>query len=182
MVWQLHTRSVYDGVCMTCVDTQRVYIWALKYIQKFIVDISHIYPDISSKYVCEKNENRGLELRKWSCITHTCYRSSDMRHDPYYSARMPFFVFLGSGEPPCQYHNAIFPSTGLEYFVLECLGPGVPTVALYKTEMPTPRLIAVLQNNTLLRVSFRWNCEASRSILFQKTFISIFVFLSSSCM
>ncbi|XP_012217844.1 inactive dipeptidyl peptidase 10 isoform X2 [Linepithema humile] len=56
-----------------------------------------------------------------------------------------------SGEPPCQYHNAIFPSTGLEYFILECLGPGVPTVALYKTEMPTPRLIGILQNNTLLR-------------------------------
>ncbi|XP_066603437.1 inactive dipeptidyl peptidase 10 isoform X2 [Prorops nasuta] len=55
------------------------------------------------------------------------------------------------GEPPCQYHNAIFPRDGLDYFVLECLGPGVPTVALYKTEIPTPRFIALLQNNTLLR-------------------------------
>ncbi|EZA53922.1 inactive dipeptidyl peptidase 10 isoform X2 [Ooceraea biroi] len=54
-------------------------------------------------------------------------------------------------EPPCQYHNAIFPSSGLEYFILECLGPGVPTVALYKTEMPRPRFIVLLQNNTLLR-------------------------------
>ncbi|EFN79886.1 putative dipeptidyl aminopeptidase C2E11.08 isoform X2 [Harpegnathos saltator] len=55
------------------------------------------------------------------------------------------------GEPPCQYHNAIFPPDGLEYFVLECLGPGVPTVSLYKTEMPAPRLISMLQNNTVLR-------------------------------
>ncbi|KAH0950071.1 hypothetical protein HN011_006753 [Eciton burchellii] len=54
-------------------------------------------------------------------------------------------------EPPCQYHNAIFPSAGFEYFVLECLGPGVPIVALYKTEMPKPRFIVLLQNNTLLR-------------------------------
>ncbi|XP_043277514.1 inactive dipeptidyl peptidase 10 isoform X2 [Venturia canescens] len=50
----------------------------------------------------------------------------------------------------CQYHNAIF-SPSLEYFVLECLGPGVPTVALYKTELPAPRFISLLQNNTLLR-------------------------------
>ncbi|XP_050457297.1 inactive dipeptidyl peptidase 10 isoform X1 [Cataglyphis hispanica] len=58
---------------------------------------------------------------------------------------------LKNGDPPCQYHNAIFPSKGLDYFVLECLGPGIPTVALYKTEMPMPRLIMILQNNTLLR-------------------------------
>ncbi|XP_024943721.1 prolyl endopeptidase FAP [Cephus cinctus] len=51
---------------------------------------------------------------------------------------------------PCQYHSAVF-SPGLEYFVLECLGPGIPTVSLYKTEMPEPRFIALLQNNTLLR-------------------------------
>ncbi|XP_020280777.1 inactive dipeptidyl peptidase 10 isoform X2 [Pseudomyrmex gracilis] len=54
-------------------------------------------------------------------------------------------------EPPCQYHNAIFPSGGHDYFILECLGPGIPTVTLYKTEMPMPRLLVLLQNNTLLR-------------------------------
>ncbi|XP_025073076.1 inactive dipeptidyl peptidase 10 isoform X3 [Pogonomyrmex barbatus] len=58
---------------------------------------------------------------------------------------------LKSGDPPCQYHNVIFPSDGFEYFVLECLGPGIPTVSLYKMEMSMPRLIATLQNNTLLR-------------------------------
>ncbi|CAL1688983.1 unnamed protein product [Lasius platythorax] len=56
-----------------------------------------------------------------------------------------------NGDPPCQYHNAIFPPASYEYFVLECLGPGIPTVALYKTETPAPRLITILQNNTLLR-------------------------------
>ncbi|KAK7872130.1 hypothetical protein R5R35_005205 [Gryllus longicercus] len=33
---------------------------------------------------------------------------------------------------PCLYHNAIF-SPGLNYLVLECLGPGVPTVQLLAT-------------------------------------------------
>ncbi|KAK0157917.1 hypothetical protein PV328_011602 [Microctonus aethiopoides] len=50
----------------------------------------------------------------------------------------------------CQYHNVIF-SPGLDYFVLECLGPGVPTVSLYKTDTPQPRFISILHNNTLLR-------------------------------
>lgn len=102
-------------------------------------------------------------------------------HDPYYSAPMPF-VFLGSGEPPCQYHNAIFPSTGLEYFILECLGPGIPTVALYKTEMPAPRLIAVLQNNTLLRVSFRRSCKVPpREMTSSGTFINFCHFFFLFC-
>ncbi|XP_046609663.1 dipeptidyl peptidase 4 isoform X3 [Neodiprion virginianus] len=50
----------------------------------------------------------------------------------------------------CQYHNAVF-SPGLDYFVLECLGPSIPTVALYKTTLPDPRFIGLLQNNTELR-------------------------------
>lgn len=52
----------------------------------------------------------------------------------------------------CQYHSASFP-VGLEFFVLECLGPGVPTVSLWKTELPQPRFIAILQNNTELQAS-----------------------------
>lgn len=54
-------------------------------------------------------------------------------------------------DQPCQYHNAIFPPIGTDYFVLECYGPGIPTVTLYKTDFPMPHLIYVLQNNTLLR-------------------------------
>ncbi|KZC11531.1 Seprase, partial [Dufourea novaeangliae] len=54
-------------------------------------------------------------------------------------------------EEPCQYHNAIFPRGSTNYFVLECYGPSIPTVSLYKTELPMPRLIYVLQNNTQLR-------------------------------
>ncbi|KAJ8870518.1 hypothetical protein PR048_029541 [Dryococelus australis] len=48
---------------------------------------------------------------------------------------------------PCQYHNVVF-SPGLRYYVLECLGPGVPTVRLYATR--GLRLLATLQNNTRL--------------------------------
>ncbi|CAK9813213.1 Inactive dipeptidyl peptidase 10 [Anthophora plagiata] len=54
-------------------------------------------------------------------------------------------------DQPCQYHNAIFPTVGTDYFILECYGPSIPTVTLYKTKFPMPRLIYVLQNNTLLR-------------------------------
>lgn len=61
-------------------------------------------------------------------------------------------MYFSEAVETCQYHSAIF-SPGLEYFVLECLGPGVPTVTLYKTELPAPRFISMLQNNTLLRVS-----------------------------
>ncbi|CAH1164731.1 unnamed protein product [Phaedon cochleariae] len=53
-------------------------------------------------------------------------------------------------EPPCQYHNAHFSPTAA-YYVLECLGPGVPTSALYRTAMPAPRRAMWLQNNTALR-------------------------------
>lgn len=55
-----------------------------------------------------------------------------------------------STEPPCLYHNAIF-SPASTYFVLECLGPGIPFNTLYKTAMPKPKLITNLQNNTKLR-------------------------------
>ncbi|XP_063218410.1 dipeptidyl aminopeptidase-like protein 6 [Bacillus rossius redtenbacheri] len=53
---------------------------------------------------------------------------------------------------PCQYHNAAF-SPGLRYYVLECLGPGVPTVRLYEARggrASPPRLVAALQNNSRL--------------------------------
>ncbi|XP_018575079.1 venom dipeptidyl peptidase 4-like, partial [Anoplophora glabripennis] len=55
-------------------------------------------------------------------------------------------------EPPCLYHNAIFSgSWSASYYVLECLGPGIPTTSLYKTAMPKPKLLMWLQNNTKLR-------------------------------
>lgn len=53
-------------------------------------------------------------------------------------------------EHPCLYHNAIF-SSHSSYFVLECLGPGIPTNILYRAVLPKPKFIAVLQNNTILR-------------------------------
>lgn len=48
------------------------------------------------------------------------------------------------------YHNAIF-SPNSKYYVLECLGPDIPTSVLYKTSNPKPNLVAVLQNNTQLK-------------------------------
>ncbi|XP_063905183.1 inactive dipeptidyl peptidase 10 isoform X2 [Zophobas morio] len=53
-------------------------------------------------------------------------------------------------EPACLYHNAIF-SPLSTYYVLECLGPGIPYNSLYKTAMPKPNLVVNLQNNTKLR-------------------------------
>lgn len=54
-------------------------------------------------------------------------------------------------QKPCLYHNAIFSPGSASYFVLECLGPDVPTSALYKASMPQPRLILHLQNNTRVK-------------------------------
>ncbi|KAH9631345.1 hypothetical protein HF086_008170 [Spodoptera exigua] len=51
---------------------------------------------------------------------------------------------------PCLYHEAHF-SPSSAYFVLECLGPGVPTFSLHKTALPDPRLLAHLENNTIVK-------------------------------
>ncbi|XP_063388192.1 inactive dipeptidyl peptidase 10 isoform X2 [Cydia fagiglandana] len=48
---------------------------------------------------------------------------------------------------PCLYHEAHF-SPSSAYFVLECLGPGVPTTSLYRTLLPEPRMLVHLENNT----------------------------------
>ncbi|RZF33294.1 hypothetical protein LSTR_LSTR007639 [Laodelphax striatellus] len=49
---------------------------------------------------------------------------------------------------PCTYHNAYF-SHSLAYFVMECLGPGIPTVTLYSTYGMTNQPAAYHnQNNT----------------------------------
>ncbi|XP_045483534.1 inactive dipeptidyl peptidase 10 isoform X2 [Harmonia axyridis] len=53
-------------------------------------------------------------------------------------------------ETPCLYHNVIF-SPHSNYFVLDCLGPSVPTSSLYKTKMPKPEYLTCLQNNTVLK-------------------------------
>lgn len=66
---------------------------------------------------------------------------------------------------PCTYHDVLF-STNMAYFLLECLGPGIPTVTLYATNnkhvnissdssiiIPIPKPLMVLQNNTKLYVS-----------------------------
>ncbi|XP_072379446.1 inactive dipeptidyl peptidase 10 isoform X2 [Diabrotica undecimpunctata] len=53
-------------------------------------------------------------------------------------------------EPPCLYHNVVF-SPNSAYYVLECLGPGIPTSILYKTGMPKSKILMWLQNNTELK-------------------------------
>lgn len=51
---------------------------------------------------------------------------------------------------PCLYHEAYF-SPSSTYYVLECLGPGVPTASLYKISLPEPRLLLHLENNTAVK-------------------------------
>ncbi|XP_049879871.1 dipeptidyl aminopeptidase-like protein 6 isoform X3 [Pectinophora gossypiella] len=50
----------------------------------------------------------------------------------------------------CLYHEAHF-SPSAAYFVLECLGPGVPTSSLHRTALPEPRLLSHLENNTAVK-------------------------------
>lgn len=54
-------------------------------------------------------------------------------------------------EHPCLFHNAIFSPGSANYFVLECLGPGVPTSSLYRASLPQPRFLVHLQNNSLVK-------------------------------
>jgi hypothetical protein len=90
----------------------------------------------------------------------------------------PFLVFLllshcvevvQKGPQPCQYYTATFPPGNNEHVLLECLGPDIPTSAIYRINPdPTQQALRVLyhlQNNTALRVSvmlytihyFNWN-------------------------
>ncbi|GLV36131.1 Dipeptidyl peptidase 10 [Carabus blaptoides fortunei] len=54
-------------------------------------------------------------------------------------------------EHPCLFHNAIFSPGSAIYFVLECLGPGVPTSSLYRASLPQPRFLVHLQNNSRVK-------------------------------
>lgn len=58
--------------------------------------------------------------------------------------------------PPCQYHNAIFAPGPHSIAVIECLGPDVPSSAIYRMPLefnPNKPLepVFLVQNNTLLR-------------------------------
>ncbi|KAL0812045.1 hypothetical protein ABMA28_009436 [Loxostege sticticalis] len=53
---------------------------------------------------------------------------------------------------PCLYHEAHF-SPSAAYFVLECLGPGVPTSSLHKIALPEPRMLLHLENNTAVKIA-----------------------------
>lgn len=56
---------------------------------------------------------------------------------------------------PCQYHNVIFAPGNSGYAIIECLGPNIPTSAIYKVsgEMGQKPLqtLFYIQNNTQLR-------------------------------
>ncbi|XP_014215068.1 inactive dipeptidyl peptidase 10-like [Copidosoma floridanum] len=53
-------------------------------------------------------------------------------------------------EEKCQYFDAIF-SPRLEYFILQCLGPTIPSVSVFKASLPVPHFHILLQNNTILK-------------------------------
>ncbi|XP_037913520.1 inactive dipeptidyl peptidase 10 isoform X3 [Hermetia illucens] len=60
------------------------------------------------------------------------------------------------GPSPCLYHNAIFPPTlGGDYVLIECLGPVIPTSAIYSISPDNSNkpldLVIAIQNNTRLR-------------------------------
>lgn len=61
------------------------------------------------------------------------------------------------GPMPCQYFTASFPTTNSEYVVIECLGPEIPSSAVYKVSPEFSKnplqLLTYLQNNTVLKVS-----------------------------
>lgn len=61
------------------------------------------------------------------------------------------------GKRPCLYHDAHFPDEQGEFVLIECLGPDVPSSAIYRIypdEHENPlQLVYWVQNNTKLRIS-----------------------------
>lgn len=106
----------------------------------------------NQRKMLQRNRKRNHTLRQVSIHVYAPFKE-ELTIDLYNYNIIIFLLFSEFADQPCQYHNAIFPPVGTDYFVLECYGPGIPTVTLYKTNFPMPRLIYVLQNNTLLRVS-----------------------------
>lgn len=66
------------------------------------------------------------------------------------------------GKRSCLYHDAFFPPEQSEYALIECLGPDVPSSAIYRIypdEHENPlQLVYWVQNNTKLRVSKSSSC------------------------
>ncbi|XP_076391296.1 dipeptidyl peptidase 10 isoform X3 [Megachile rotundata] len=146
--------------------------------QRHLYYVSSLLPHVGSSLhpaVCitctETTERNQNQHRTLSSGHHSSWAENSYIHD-HYETQTENTQNADQGQPkenvtkkqkskvhappkftdlPCQYHNAIFPPVGTDYFVLECYGPSIPTVSLYKTDFPMPRPIYVLQNNTLLR-------------------------------
>ncbi|CAD1480538.1 unnamed protein product, partial [Heterotrigona itama] len=146
--------------------------------QRHLYYVSSLLPHVGSSLhpaVCvtctETSEGNRNKHRTVSSSHHSAWSDNNYIHDHYETQtesiqdkdtghlkenvtkkqKSKTYVAPKFTDQPCQYHNVIFPPIGTDYFVLECYGPGIPTVTLYKTNFPMPYLIYVLQNNTLLR-------------------------------
>ncbi|KOX79483.1 Inactive dipeptidyl peptidase 10 [Melipona quadrifasciata] len=146
--------------------------------QRHLYYVSSLLPHVGSSLhpaVCvtctETSEGNRNKHRTASSGHHSAWSDNNYIHDHYETQteniqdkdtgqlkenvtkkqKSKTYVAPNFTDQPCQYHNVIFPPVGTDYFVLECYGPGIPTVTLYKTNFPMPYLIYVLQNNTLLR-------------------------------
>lgn len=57
--------------------------------------------------------------------------------------------------PPCLFHDVKFATGPTDYLLLECLGPGVPSSAIYKINHETPdrplQFLYAIRNNTKIR-------------------------------
>ncbi|XP_014233663.1 dipeptidyl aminopeptidase-like protein 6 [Trichogramma pretiosum] len=106
-----------------------------------------IIPDdnkLANEYSREPNKNRNPDADRTTTTNATnttkssgSSKKDNVKHNQLRAVRT------------CQYYNTIF-SPNLHYFVLECLGPGVPLVALYRTELPKPRFLLMLESNSEL--------------------------------
>lgn len=131
--------KVHSAVCITCTDSSKVENrYALAEGQN---NIHH--SEINDNWINKNDWNhQTINLVKKEEQPLHDEHDNDLENKTNHQNE-------SKNQVACQYHSAIF-SPSYEYFILECHGPCIPSVSLYKTEMPAPRFIALLQNNSLI--------------------------------
>lgn len=108
----------------------------------------------SSSSAVRRNKTRGESVRLTlnDLISHSWPRSHS--HNTPASFRSSAEFGVHSVVPQCLYYEAQFATAPTEYLLLECLGPGVPSISIYKVNPGNDERLQYLyaiRNNTKIR-------------------------------